>query len=68
MKNTRKNATSIKRILWELIFIFSTVLIFRSAWLLMDIQLGNAGLGVWLVLGIAAAFLSLRELGKFHKF
>jgi len=54
-------------ILYELLLIFASVLIFRSSWMLLDrILFMNLEFGIWasLILGVLVAFLSFWMLNK----
>lgn len=70
MKKTKEDAGKIKLIVWELIFIFSTVFIFRSTWTLLDkLVFMNSLSGLWstLLLGITIAFASIHMVYKCKK-
>ena len=58
-------------VVWELMLILGSVLIFRSVWLLLDINLGNRALGLLLVLGfvlvIPALYILNSHLEKYYK-
>jgi hypothetical protein len=51
-------------VVWELMLILGSVLIFRSAWLLLDINLGNRALELLLVLGIVLVIPALYVLNN----
>ena len=55
-----------KTIYWEVILILASVLIFRSAWNLLDKLMGTESIGLWitLLIGISAAVISLYIMGK----
>ncbi len=58
-------------VVWELMLILGSVLIFRSVWLLLDITLGNRALGLSLVLGfvlvIPALYVLNSHLEEYYK-
>jgi len=58
-------------VVWELMLILGSVLIFRSVWLLLDINLGNRALGLLLVLGfvlvIPALYILNSHLERYYK-
>ena len=49
----------IKLIVGELMLLFASILVFRSAWTLLDEYLGKANLGLMLVLGIILTVVAL---------
>ncbi|MBI4146344.1 hypothetical protein HY489_03325 [Candidatus Woesearchaeota archaeon] len=51
-------------VVWELMLILGSVLIFRSIWLLLDITFGNRALGLLLVLGFVLAIPALYVLNN----
>jgi len=58
-------------VVWELILIVGSVLIFRSIWLLLDINFGNRALGLLLALGfvlvIPALYAMNNHLEKYYE-
>ncbi|HLF54451.1 MAG TPA: hypothetical protein VI612_01905 [Candidatus Nanoarchaeia archaeon] len=51
-------------VIWELMLILGSVLIFRSVWLFLDINFGNRALGVLLLLGFVLVIPALYFLNS----
>jgi hypothetical protein len=51
-------------VVWELMLILGSVLIFRSLWLLLDINFGTRELGLLLLLGFVMVIPSLYFLNS----
>jgi hypothetical protein len=49
----------IRLIVGELVLLFASILVFRSAWTLLDEYLGKSNLWLMLVLGIALTIIAL---------
>lgn len=59
-----------KLILWEMLLLFASILVFRSAWLLLDRSpwaSGQAGLGVLLAAGAVVAVVAFRAINRSEK-
>jgi hypothetical protein len=54
-------------VFWEVVLILASVLMFRGAWMLLDLILGKDDLRLWvmeLALGIAVATISVHRINK----